>query len=128
MAPVGQAGRQALQLPQWAVAAASAGSVEVQIDLAEEEIRAGVAVDQIGVLADPAQAGIARQRLFENRGAVGECAMAEGADGRGDPVAELLQARAQDLVVVAAERIAGNVAAGAAFASTSAGAAASAGQ
>ena len=36
--------------------------------------------------------------------------MAEGADGGGNPVAELLQARAQHLVVITAERIAGNVA------------------
>ena len=45
------------------------GQRQVGEDLAEEKIRAGVARDEVGVLADPAQPGIARQRLFEHRAA-----------------------------------------------------------
>ena len=40
---------------------------QVGEDLADEEIRAGVARDQVGVLADPAEAGVARQRLLQHR-------------------------------------------------------------
>jgi hypothetical protein len=79
MAPVGQAGMQALQVPQCAVLDCSSGN-RGPVNLAQEKIRPGVAVDQIGVLADPAQAGIARQSLFQNRRAVGEHPVAEGSD------------------------------------------------
>src|SRR3546814_2175299 len=43
---------------------------QVDVDFAEEEPRAAVRVDQAGVLADPAQARVARQRAFEHRGGI----------------------------------------------------------
>ena len=68
-----------------------------------------LAIDQIGVLADPAEAGIARQRLLEDRRAVDECAVAKRSDPLGDAVAELLQTVAHELVIVAAQRVARHV-------------------
>ena len=109
MAPVGQAGRQALQVPQCARARLILGQRQVQVNLADEEIRAGARVDEIGVLADPAEAGIARERLLEDGRAVGECAIAERADSLGDAVAELLQTTAHELVIVASECVAGYI-------------------
>src|SRR5690606_13673552 len=53
---------------------------QVDIDFAEEEPRAAVLVDQAGVLADPAQAGVARQRALEPRRRVDEHAVAERTD------------------------------------------------
>ena len=82
---------------------------QVDVDLAEEEPRAAVLVDQAGVLADPAQPGVARQRALEHRRRVDEHAMAERPDLLGDAVGELLQALPHQLVVVAAERVARDV-------------------
>ena len=72
MAPVGQAGMQAEQLPQCALAGGVRCQRQVGEHLADEEPRAGIARDQIGVLADPAEPGIARQRLLQHRRAVDE--------------------------------------------------------
>ena len=44
--------------------------------LAEEEPGTVLPVEQVGVLADPAEPRIARERLLEHRRAVGECAIA----------------------------------------------------
>jgi hypothetical protein len=68
-----------------------------------------VAVDQAGVLADPAQSGIARQCPFQHGGRVDEGAVAERADLGLHALGQLLQAVAHQLVVVAAERVAGHV-------------------
>ncbi len=48
------------------------GQGQICVQLAEEEPGAGALVQQVGVLADPAQARIARQRLLQNRRAVDE--------------------------------------------------------
>ena len=40
---------------------------QVHVDLAEEEPRAAILVDQTGVLADPAQPGVPRQRALQHR-------------------------------------------------------------
>ena len=74
--------------------------------LADEEPRAGVAGDQVGVLADPAQPGIARQRLLEHRRTVDEHPIAVRAGDRGHCRRQLPQCAAHDLVIVAAERVA----------------------
>src|SRR5450631_422783 len=79
--------------------------IDVHIDLAEEEIRAGVAVDQIRVFPDPTQPGVARQRFFENGGAVGEYAVAERSNVACNAIAELLQTLAHELVIIAAQRV-----------------------
>jgi hypothetical protein len=82
------------------------GQREVHVNLAEKKIRAGVAVDQIGVLADPAQAGVAGQGLLQYRRAVREDTVAEGPHRVLYAVAELLQARAHELVIIAAQGVA----------------------
>src|SRR5690606_22110418 len=82
---------------------------QVGEQLAEEEPAAAAAVDQATVLADPAQAGIAGQGAFQYRSRIHEHAVAEVADLRGDAVGQLLQALAQQLVVVAAQGVAGDV-------------------
>ena len=92
--------------------AASDGQWQIGVELAEEEPGARLRVDQIGVLADPAETRLLGQRLFQHRRRVDEDAVAEGADGRGDAVGELLQAAAQHLVVVAAQGVARDVGAG----------------
>ena len=82
---------------------------QIDKEFAEEEPAAAVLVDQAGVLADPAQAGIARQRALEHRRGIDEHAVPEGTDVTGDVVRELLQAVAHQLVVVAAQRVARDV-------------------
>ena len=80
-------------------------------DLAEEEPRARVAGDQVGVLADPAQAGIARQRFLQHRRAVDTDPVAERPDARWQmSSARRRQRAAHDLVIVAAERVARDIA------------------
>jgi hypothetical protein len=37
---------------------------QIGVDLAEEKPASGITIDQAGVLADPAQAGIARKRTL----------------------------------------------------------------
>ncbi len=112
MACVGQMSMQARQLPQCSLAGRIDRQRQVGVELAEEEPGAGVARQQVGVLADPAQAGLLRQRLFQHRSAVDEGAVAERPDLCLDAVGELLQAPAQHLVIVATQRIARDVAGG----------------
>src|SRR5690606_5570964 len=82
---------------------------QVREDLPEEEIGARVAGDEIRVLTDPAEAGVACNRFLEHGRAVGEDAVAERTYVRLDRIGELLQALPHHLVVVAAERIARDV-------------------
>ena len=83
---------------------------QVRVELAEQEPRA-VAVEQIRVLADPAEAGVARERLLEHGRAVDEDAIAElRRRARAIAVGESLQPLAQHLVIVAAERVARDIA------------------
>ena len=82
---------------------------QVGVQLAEKKPGSGLLVDQVGVFADPAEPGLLCQCLFQYRCTVGKGAIAELADVRGDPVRQLLQSPAQQLVVVATEGIAGQV-------------------
>ena len=82
---------------------------QVGEQFAEEEPGAGVAGDEVGVLADPAQPGLLGQGLFQHRRAVDEGAVAERPDARLDAPGELLQAPAHELMVVAAQGIARDV-------------------
>ena len=66
-------------------------------------------MQQVGVLADPAQARLLGQRLFQHRCAVGEDTVAEMPHGHLNTVGEFLQPRAHNLVVIAPERVARNV-------------------
>ena len=77
----------------------------VDVDLAQEEHRAAVAVEGQGVLAAPADAAPRRQLHLEHRRRVGEGAVAKGADALGQRIGEHTQALAQHLVIVAASRI-----------------------
>src|SRR5687768_17307871 len=63
------------------------------------------------MLADPAETRIACQGLLEHRCAVGECTVAAAARCRGDAGRESCETRTHDLVIVATERIARDVAA-----------------
>ena len=82
---------------------------QVGEDFAEEEPRAAVPVEQVGVLADPAEAGIAGEGFLEDRRTVGECAITRGA-GRGrDALRESREPAADHLVIVAADGVTGDV-------------------
>jgi len=82
---------------------------QVGVDLAEEKPRAGLAIQQQGVLADPAEPGVAGQRLFEHRRTVGEHAITMRRDGFRHPLGQLLQPAPHQLVIVAAQRVARDV-------------------
>ena len=96
---------QALQLPQWSETTGALGQGDVDEDLAEEEHRAGVAIERERVLAAPADAAARRELDLEHRRRIGEDAVAERADRLGELVGEPAQALAQDLVVVAASGV-----------------------
>ena len=89
---------------------AAGGQGEVGVELAEEEPRARPRVDEIGVLPDPAKARVAGEGPLENGGAVDECPVAEGTRVLPDAVREPLQPPPHEAVVVAPERVAGDVA------------------
>ncbi len=82
---------------------------QVRVNLTEEEIRSRVATQQQCVLADPTQPRVARERLFQHRRRVGEGAVRKVAGDRRDASGQSLQARANQLVVVAAECVARHV-------------------
>ena len=81
------------------------GQWQVSVDFTKKKIRTRIAGNQIGVLADPAEAGIARQGFLEHWCAVTVDTIAVGPQQctqlRGQP----LQAAPHELVVVAAEGI-----------------------
>ncbi|MCY1366775.1 hypothetical protein D9M69_536810 [compost metagenome] len=78
---------------------------DIDQDLAQEEHRAAVAVEQQRMLAAPAESALAGQRHFHHRRRIGKDAVAELADLGLDPAGQLLQTAAQDLVIVAAARV-----------------------
>ena len=82
---------------------------QVGVEFAEEEPAASVAVDQAGVLADPAESGIARECALEHWRGIHEHPVAEFAHRGADAVGEGLQPLPHQLVVIAAERVAGDV-------------------
>ena len=79
---------------------------QVGVKLSEKEPRAGRAIEQVGVFADPAESGLLRNRLFHHRCGVDKSTIAERPGLLHDQVGEPLQASAQQLVIVAAERVA----------------------
>ena len=81
------------------------GQRQVDINLAQKKHGAGFAAEQQRVLAAPAQAAAGGQFGLEHGRRVGEGAVAKGAHVLGDAFAQLLQARAQHLVIVAAAGI-----------------------
>src|SRR6056297_2856710 len=80
--------------------------LDVGIDFAEKEPTPGMPIQQVGVLAYPAQPGLGRQRLLHHGCRVGEHAVAERADFGLDLLRQLLEPASQRLVIVAADRIA----------------------
>ncbi len=100
---------QRLQLPQCALAGSIDRQRQIRVQLAEKEVRAGAAIDQHGVLADPAQPRIARQRFFQYRGGIHVSPIAEVADDGMDAFGQLLQPVAHQLVIVASQRVARHV-------------------
>ena len=85
MACVGQAGMQAVQLPQCAVAGSSTGSGRSVRISPRKKYEPASLRDQVGVLADPAQSRIAGQRLFQHRARIHEHAVAGAARARRCP-------------------------------------------
>jgi len=85
------------------------GQGEVDEQLAEEEETPGLAIQHQGVLADPAEAGLFGDGLFQYRGAVDESAEAERADGLLNALGQLLDAFADQLVVIAPQGVARDV-------------------
>ena len=75
------------------------------IDFAQKKHRAGFAVQQQGVLAAPALPVARGQFGFKHRSGIGEDAVAELLDLRGDFFTQRLQAAAHHLVVVTPPRI-----------------------
>ena len=71
-----------------------------------------IAIDQVAVLADPADTRFFRDRLLENRCAVYKGPIAELANSIFDAACQRLQSISQYLVIVAAERVARNVGTG----------------
>lgn len=69
-----------------------------------------MAVDQHRVLADPAKPGVARQGLFHDWRGIHVGAITEVADGGVNALGQLLQAAAHQLVIIAPQCVAGNVA------------------
>ncbi len=78
---------------------------QVGEQLAEKKPGARTRIEQVGVLADPAESGIARQGFFQHRGRVDKCAVTEGADRFTDSIGEFLQSIAHQLVVIATQRV-----------------------
>ncbi len=83
---------------------------QVGVELSEKKPGTGFLVDQVGVLADPAETGIACQRFFQHRRAVDKGAVAEFSDLIFNFIGQLLQAFAHHLVVIPAQRIARDIA------------------
>ena len=110
MAPVGQAGMHARAGAAVRARGFIDGQRQVGEDLADEEVRAGVARDEIGVFAYPPEPGVARQRLLEHRPRVDEHAVTHRPDALDDVVGQALQGVAQHLVIVAAQRVSRDVA------------------
>ena len=72
----------------------------------QEKPGARILVNQVGVFAYPAEAGVTGQGFFQYRCAVDKCSVTKRARRRLDTVCKFLQTLANDFVVVAAERIA----------------------
>lgn len=86
---------------------------EVGEQLAEKKEGAGLTVDDQGVFADPAEAGLLRHGFFQYRCGVDKSAVTHGAAAGDNTVGQLLQALADHLVVVTTQRVAGNIGAAA---------------
>src|SRR5690606_24980131 len=82
---------------------------QVDEQLAEKEPTASLLVQQESVLADPAQSSLVGQSLFQHWRAVDEGAVTERADLRLDALGQLLQALADQLVVIAAQGVARHI-------------------
>src|SRR4029077_11933458 len=73
--------------------------------LSQEEPRPGVARNEVGVLADPSQPGIAGQCFLKYRRGVDADAVAEGTDLHTDVFGQACKGTAHYLVIVASECI-----------------------
>ena len=84
---------------------------QVDEQFAQQKPGAGLAIKQQGVFADPAQPGVACQRAFQYWSAVGKGAKAylHVFDLSIQPLSQLFQAFADQLVVIAAQSVAGHI-------------------
>lgn len=85
------------------------GQWNVDEQFGKEEVAAGLAVQQQGVFADPAEPGLLGDGFFQHRGTVDKGAKAKGANSLLDTLGQLLNTLADQLVIVAAQGVAGNV-------------------
>lgn len=104
------AGRTCIQTRHATPAMGQSGCIrwqrQINVDLAEEEPRSGLSVQQIAVLANPAQPRPLGQRFFQHRSTVREDPAAKRANGGGNPIRQPLQPVSQHLVIIPAQRIA----------------------
>ncbi len=82
---------------------------QIGVNLAEQEAGPGLAVEQQRVLADPAEPGVARHRTLQRRCTVGEHTVSVRSDLFFDAGAQALEPAAQELVIIAAQCVAGDV-------------------
>ena len=112
MAPVGQSSMQRTQLPHVLASGASGVSLQVGDHLAQEHPRAVRRREDVGVLAEPAQAGARGGGAVVHGAVVHEHAGAHlPSRQRRQRVGEAAQARLEQLVVVVAPGVAGHLAA-----------------
>ena len=78
---------------------------QISEDFAQKEPRAGLAGENVGMLAHPAESRAAGDGLLQNRRAVHEHPVAEGADRLRDALGQPLQPLAHQFVIVPAQRI-----------------------
>ena len=79
---------------------------QVDKQLAKKEPAAGFAIEHQGVLADPAKAGLFGNRLLQHWGTVDKGAVTERANRLLNALGQLLNAFADQLVVIAAQGVA----------------------
>ncbi len=84
---------------------------QIGINFTQEEPGPHVPIEQERVFSHPPQARLECQGLFQHRGTVAEDAITECADGLLQPSGQVLQALANQLVIIAPECVAGDVAA-----------------
>ncbi len=93
-----------------AAAAVGAGALiygqwQIRQDLPEKEPRAPLARGEVGVLADPAEPGVAGERFLEHRGRVDAHPVAERSDALLQLRGQRGESAAQGLVVVAPQSV-----------------------
>ena len=109
IAPVGHASMQARQVPQWSVAGGSASRGRSVYSSPRKNQEPADRLRRLVCLPIHPRPALRGERFLHDRGAVGEGAVAEGADLGLDMVGEALKTASDHPVIVAAERVAGDI-------------------